>query len=272
MKISEWLKSATKKLESAGIGTARLDALVLAEDATGHDRAYLLAHPEKELANKQVSELASKLQRRQSHEPLAYIRGFTEFYGRKFIIDARVLEPRPESETMIDLFKKSAATKVAHVIDVGTGSGALAITAKLEFPTVQVSALDIDPKCLVVAKINAKNCSVSIDFYQGDLLDPLPSTISHQPSAILANLPYVPDNFTVNQAASHEPKTAIYGGPDGLDLYRQLFHQINTKNITIQYIFTESLPPQHVELSKIASSNGFKLSQSEDFIQVFVKS
>src|SRR5690348_11619250 len=103
MKINDWLSSATKKLENSGIVTARLDALVLAEDATGKDRSYLLAHPEFVLKGPTFHKLELQIERRLNHEPLAYIRGKTEFYGREFVIDESVLEPRPESEAIIDL-------------------------------------------------------------------------------------------------------------------------------------------------------------------------
>lgn len=269
MITSDWLKQATTKLNEAGVGTARLDALVLLEDATGHDRAYLLAHPEKELASELVSELASKLQKRVEHEPLAYIRGKTEFYGREFIVDNSVLEPRPESETMIELLKTVTGLP-SHIVDVGTGSGALAITAKLEVPTANVSAIDVDPGCLTVARQNAKKHQTEIKFHQGNLLEPLKD--SKDKLALLCNLPYVPDSFTINQAAMREPKIAIFGGPDGLDYYRQLFKQIDSFKLNVKYVLAESMPPQHYKLAQIANNeHSYKLQKTDDFIQVFTK-
>src|SRR3954469_15390619 len=106
MKIDQWLASATKKLEQAGIGTARLDALILLEDIIDKDRAWLLAHPEHEIPAAKIAKLEKLLNRRAGHEPLAYVRGRTEFYGREFFITPAVLEPRPESETMIDCLKE----------------------------------------------------------------------------------------------------------------------------------------------------------------------
>lgn len=267
MKINDWLSQATAELDKAGIGTARLDALVLAEDVTGQKRSYLLAHPEYQLTSEQVSELVNKLERRASHEPLSYIRGKTEFYGREFIVDKHVLEPRPESETMIDLLKKIPVSD-SNIVDVGTGSGALAITAKLELPSVIVEAVDIDPGCLAVAKRNARKYSADIKFSQANLLQPLSNQRSY---TLLCNLPYVPDSFTINQAAMREPKIAIFGGPDGLDLYRQLFGQIKSHQLNIQYILTESLPTQHQTLVDIAKHHGYRQQTTDDFIQLFVK-
>lgn len=286
MTIEEWLSRAVARLEEAGIGTARLDALVLAEDATGKDRAYLLAHPELLVRGSTSHKLNEQIERRIKHEPLAYIRGRTEFYGREFIVDRRVLEPRPESETMIEIlchldrsgkistrFLDSARNDIV-IADIGTGSGALAITAKLEIPDAKVSAVDIDPDCLAVAKKNAKKHSVDIDFHKGNLLGPLQDP-SSKISVLLCNLPYVPDNYQINQAAGNEPGIAIFGGPDGLGLYRKLFLQI-AKNLqfkrSIKYILTESLPFQHEELIKIAWGYGYKQTAGEDFIQLFKSS
>src|SRR5215471_10178286 len=106
MTIISWLQSSTLKLTEAGITTARLDCLVLLEDETGEDRSWLLAHPEHSLQIETTQKLNKKVIQRARHEPLAYIRKKTEFYGREFYIDHHVLEPRPESETMIDVLKQ----------------------------------------------------------------------------------------------------------------------------------------------------------------------
>ncbi len=137
---------AAEILEAAGIETGRLDVLVLLEDVTKVDRARLLAEPETELLPKQTVELATLLTRRAGHEPLAYVRGKTEFYGREFIVTPAVLEPRPESEMIIDVLKKLAAKgEISKIADVGAGSGALGITAMSELPEVKVDLLEIDP-------------------------------------------------------------------------------------------------------------------------------
>ncbi|MGH7237715.1 MAG: peptide chain release factor N(5)-glutamine methyltransferase, partial [Candidatus Saccharimonadales bacterium] len=128
MKIEPWLKQATKELETAGIGTARLDCLVLLEGVTHKDRSWLLAHLGFKLNATHIKKLDNQVGRRAEHEPLAYIRNKTEFYGREFYIDQRVLEPRPESEAMINLLKSLNLLSNQIIIDVGTGSGALAVT------------------------------------------------------------------------------------------------------------------------------------------------
>lgn len=272
MTIQQWLNQATDIISASGIGTARLDALVLLEDVTSKDRTHLLAHPELKLTHEQIIRLQKLLKRRSQHEPLAYVRGKTEFYGREFIITHDVLEPRPESETMIDLLKglkmKDAGIRI---IDVGTGSGALAITAKLELPEAEVSALDIDPKCLKIAQENVDKHAVGVKFIQSDLLESFSLTSQQSAVTILANLPYVPDDFHINEAALHEPRIAIFGGRDGLDLYRRMFEQLTKWTNNHIYVFTESLPFQHAELANIASAQKFTQIAEDDFIQVFVR-
>lgn len=270
MTIEELLSDSTQLLASAGVETARLDALVLLSDITRKDRSHLLAHPEFELSNEQLKALQKLLDRRVKHEPLAYIRGKTEFYGREFILTHDVLEPRPESETMIELLKTQIKQQaVGTIIDVGTGSGALAITAKLESPESSIIAIDIDPNCLNVAKQNAQKHNVSIQFMKNNLLEPSNITPVISPLVVLANLPYVPDDFHINEAALQEPRLAIFGGSDGLDLYRTMFEQLSKDYQQPALVFTESLPFQHHELANIARAQGFAQIAKEDFIQVF---
>lgn len=268
MKLLDYLSDATRLLTDAGIITARLDALVLIGDVIGKDRAHLLAHPEIELTHEQQIQLQKLLDGRATHEPLAYIRGKTEFYGREFVVNNDVLEPRPESEDIIELLKQQSADTI---IDVGTGSGALAITAKLELPQAQVLALDIDQNCLTVTRQNARKHGVDIKFLQGNLLEPVFDHPMQHPVAILANLPYVPDDYAINTAATHEPKLALFGGQDGLNLYRTMFQQLNEYFPTGTLVFTESLPNQHTELMNIALTQNYTQVDHRGFIQVFSK-
>ena len=265
MEVNNWLKVASKELSAAGISSAQLDALILAEDQLGKDRAYLLAHPEIKLSEAQTKSLDRKLKRRLKHEPLAYIRGFCEFYGRRFKINKRVLEPRPESETMIELLKKLPLQAHPIMADVGTGSGAIGITAKLEIPTCEVDLYDIDSSCLAVARHNCALHELHLPGFKRDLLN----RAARAYDIVLANLPYVPNRWKINEAAAMEPRIAIFGGPDGLDLYRRLFEQLSKMSIQPKFVLAESLPPQHEALQKIAQNYGYKLKTTEDFIQVF---
>jgi release factor glutamine methyltransferase len=275
-KVDNWLRSAEKTLVQSGIGTARLDCLVLLEDIMSKDRSWLLAHPEFELTTKQFTKLKNLLSQRAQHIPLAYVRGQTEFYGRTFVVNNSVLEPRPESETMIDMLKKvdfntlkdvksSGKLEQIKLADVGTGSGALGITAKLECPDLDVELLEIDKEALKVAKTNVDLFTLNISAIESDLL----SASSSDLDVLLCNLPYVPDNFQINTAAGHEPNIAIFGGPDGLDVYRRLFDQIKKRSMQPLLILNEAMPPQHDTLESIANSSGYNLIDRQDFIQVF---
>lgn len=265
MTNNRWLKQATDTLQAAGIGSARLDALVLLEDETQRDRAWILAYPEQPILSESVKKLNRKITRRATHDPLAYIRGFSEFYGRKFKVNKRVLEPRPESEAMIDLLKPLKLSSSSWIADIGTGSGALGITAALELHNHQVDLYDIDASCLAVAKHNSTLHELHLNCYKRDLLNRSPRSYD----VLLANLPYVPINFMVNQSAAMEPRIAIYGGSDGLNVYSRMFEQLKWLHRKPKYIFTESLPPQHQKLAKVAKKADYKLAKTQDFIQLF---
>ncbi|HEU5004910.1 MAG TPA: HemK/PrmC family methyltransferase [Candidatus Saccharimonadales bacterium] len=314
--VGEFLQAATDKLTEVGIASARLDSLILIEDLLERDRAYLIAHPETELSTEQANRLNKQVARRARHVPLAYIRGFTEFYGRRFLVNKYVLEPRPESETMINLLKDlyksgqlqrldgaqdgseqrtkpyikygegaaelttqrfaNRASRVAGsagqqassaltIADVGTGSGAIGITAALEIPGGQVDLYDIDSNCLAVAKHNSVLHELRLHTRKRDLLN---RPLRHY-DVILSNLPYVPKDWQINKAAMMEPRIAIFGGKDGLDLYRRMFSQLSRQHRPPKFVLTEALPPQHEELAKIAKTNNYALRASQDFIQVF---
>lgn len=264
MKIKEALKAYQTQLEDAGIATARLDCLVLLEDILNTNRTQILANGNRELTEVEFQKFDDLMSKRTQHIPLAYLRQNTEFYGREFYVDERVLEPRPESETMIEMLK-NLPLKHAKLADVGSGSGALGITAKLEMPNFDVTLLEIDADALAVSKQNAEQHKIDVRTKQNDLLEGLDEHFD----VLLCNLPYVPNDFHINTAATHEPEVAIFGGPDGLDLYRKLFKQLNVYTSKPKYILTESLPPHHQTLADIAASAGYYLKKSEDFIQLF---
>jgi release factor glutamine methyltransferase len=265
MKIKEWLDRATKQFEKAGIGSARLDSLILLEDVVKKDRAWILANPGYKLSNTQLKRLETKTRKRSTHLPLAYVRGHTEFYGRKFLVNRYTLEPRSESETMIELLVNLPVSTKVKIADVGTGSGALGITAALELHNQNVDLYDIDASALAVARHNLALHELHLHTRKSHLLRRHIRTYD----IILANLPYVPDHYKINQAAAMEPKIAIFGGRDGLDVYRRFFAQLHRFNWKPRYVLIESMPPQHEELIQIAKNCGFQLFKSEDFIQVF---
>ncbi len=294
MTIEQVLTYSRQKLKTASIETYILDAEVLLAHVIGKDRAWLLAHLDDSLDSLQgrtsQQQMEVLLKRRVRHEPIAYIIGSCEFYGRRFEVNEHTLVPRPESETMIELllnYFSNIKYQISNIslVDVGTGSGALGITAALELQAVgcrlsAIGCIDIDKNCIQVAKRNAKLHGVEAESYTGNLLQPwlqhrvkkdrINSSLS---TVILANLPYVPDDYPINEAARHEPKHAIFAGTDGLDLYREMFTQLATQHSTLNtlLVLTESLPFQHKELTQIAKRAGFHQLEQQDFIQVFDK-
>ncbi len=266
MTVDTFLKLAVQQLQTAGIESARLDCLVLLEDIVGTDRSWLLAHPEFELEESQQQTLREKIKRRVQHEPLAYIRSKAEFYGREFYVDEHVLVPRPESEGFINLLKNYKLNKkYTHVLDLGTGSGCIGLTVVAELPTLYVTLADIDHSALAVAQKNAEKLNLQASFIASDLL----STITGPYDIIVTNLPYVPDEYPVNEPVAFEPKLALFAGKDGMDLYRKFWNQVHELPEKPQLILTESLLEQHEQQIRLANDASFKLTKTDGLVQLF---
>lgn len=263
--IHKWLQQAQRQLKDSGIDSYPLDSLILLERVTGLGKAHILAHQDKQLTNKESAKLEELLSRRTKREPLAYINEVKEFYGRDFYVDKRVLIPRPESESFIALLKKHKITH-QNVVDVGCGSGALGITAKLELPTNKVTLLDIDSKALAVAHKNTLNLLADCTLVEGNLL-PKENVFT----VVLANLPYVPKDLSVEAELSYEPSLALYANNNGMELYENLWKQISSQS-NYYYALTESLESQHAKMGQLASSAGFKLTDSDNLVQLFTRS
>lgn len=269
----QWLKDCTDSLREGGIETARLDAVVLMGYAIKKPREWLLAHDDTALDDVAIKVLNTLRARRLAREPLAYILGSKEFYGRTFHINKNVLIPRPESESMIDLLKeilKQVQEDDIIVGDVGTGSGCLAITAKLELPQATVVAIDISVEALNVAKLNAKTLGAEIAFIQSDLLDDVPISNSQIPSTILANLPYVPDSLITAPEITKEPPLALFSGVDGMDHYRRFWLQVDGLSKKPIAVITESLENQHQAMCKLAKQAGYRQQKVATLAQVFI--
>jgi release factor glutamine methyltransferase len=264
MTVGQFLTTAMQALVEAEVESARLDVLVLLEDTLDKNRASLLAHPEIQLSPGQLSKLNNYITQRKKHVPLAYIRGRSEFYGRTFMVDEHVLVPRPETESMITLLKKIPLDGTPRIVDIGCGSGCIAVTAALELPSAKVVACDISPEALQVARKNAQQLKAAVQFAEADLL----GTQAEHFDVVLANLPYVPTDYPINTAATFEPKLALFAGNDGLDLYRRLFVQL--RGSKAHYVICESLEPQHKPLAAIAKTAGYMLEQTDGLTQLFV--
>ncbi len=267
MTIKEWTEKTTIDLHHADISTAELDAEVLLCDELDKDKSWIHAHGDFELSEESVKSLDKKIERRKNHEPIAYIRGRQEFYGRDFFVSPATLTPRPETETLIEsALQILASNNISSVADIGTGSGCIIITLQLEHgDSASYYGCDISEDALTIAKKNAKNLSSNVTFEIDDITKDEQKSWADS-DLIVANLPYVPSDFQINLAATHEPDFAIYGGSDGLKYYQFLFKKLTLMN---RFVITEALPPQHESLAKLASAHGYKLLETNDLIQLF---
>lgn len=222
--LNQLLTQGAECLAKAGIDSAWLDAELLMAQTLNQDRAFVLSHGDKIISPAQQKRFRSLIGQRFRRYPLAYLLGHKEFYGLDFTVTPDVLVPRPESELMVELARQEIRLD-SLLIDLGTGSGCIAIALAPYFP--KIFAVDISAKALAVAKKNAKQHGVQhTTFYQSDLLEKLP--ISKFPShlVITANLPYVSQKLMKEPSIQKEPKLALYGGKDGLDVYRKLALQL----------------------------------------------
>lgn len=208
---------AAGRLERAGIEAPRLEAQLLATHVLGRDRTWLFAHDDEPF-----NELAGEvlLQKRESRYPLAYLLGEREFYGRLFKVNPSVLIPRQETETTLEL-GLGTGDELRHprVLDLGTGSGALGVTLKLERPSWRVVCSDISTKALEVAADNAWRLEANVSFVLGDLLD---SFCDGCFDLIVSNPPYVGWEETLGPELDYEPDVALYAPESGYAVYRRL--------------------------------------------------
>lgn len=271
MQIKDWLANTVTTLDNAGVDAARTDCLVLLEDVLQKERSWLIAHDDTELTPAQIGQLDSYAQRRAHREPLAYIRGKAWFYGRLFTVNSNALIPRPETEAFISFLKILGPKKI---IDVGTGSGAIAITASLELPGAAVIATDTSTSALAVAQHNAAvHNAANIHFLHGSLLEPLSDT-DLDDAVIVANLPYVPATPSAQKASpeiTHEPAAALFSGEDGLKHYRSFWREIAARSRKPTHILTEALQTQHNELTELAVQAGYMLEHTDLLVQQFAR-
>ena len=234
MTLGEALADARARLRAAGVDEAPLEAEVLVMAAAGISRAALYASLREAPDPGFQGRLDSTLARRGDREPLAYILGRREFFGLEFEVNPAVLVPRQETEALVDLVVALARKHFggeAVIVDVGTGSGAVAVSAALALPRSRVIATDISREALAVAASNAARLGAGerVEFRFGDLLDATPLTAEEAAVAIVAaNLPYVTDEEMERLAPEvrREPRLALSGGADGLDPARRLLAQV----------------------------------------------
>ena len=221
--LLEVLRGTERYLADRGVENPRLNAEHLLAHALGLKRMELYLQFDRALTEAERAPLRDLVKRRGAREPLQHVLGTAEFHGRTFLSDKRALVPRPETEQLVELALEFAKNKsAATLLDIGTGSGVIALTIALEIPSATVHASDLSPDALALAAENAARHALNdrLAFHPADLLPPGNTKFD----LIIANLPYIPSDEipSLSPEVRHDPRTALDGGPDGLDLIRRL--------------------------------------------------
>lgn len=269
--VVDRIAAARERLQSAGIkaADARLDAEVLARHALGWDRAALIARGREAEPDGFGETFDELIGRRAAREPVAQIRGTREFWGLDFEVSRDVLTPRPETEMIVEeALAFAAAHPCRRVVDVGTGSGCLAVAIAHSRPGLDVCAIDLSPEALAVARRNAARHGVDdrIVFLQGDLLAPL----TERADLIVANPPYVPNRDAGHmspEVVSHEPHVALFGGPEGLEIARRLLTQAPAHLAPGGRLIVEFGFGQEPELTELAEMAGWQVIRVREDLQ-----
>ncbi len=228
MQLRQALTTAIEHLTEHSVGSPRMNAETLLMFVLNSDRAYLYAHPEYELTADEQARYDEAIAERSTGRPAQYITGHQEFWGMDLIVSPAVLIPRPETEHVIETVLELARAKHAHrIVDVGTGSGCIALALAMEMPWARVEAVDISPPALEVARANAARLQLDhrIIFHQSDLLAGAPAAAY---DFVVSNPPYVPESEpeqAQREVREFEPKMAVFAGESGLEVYRRLAPQ-----------------------------------------------
>jgi len=229
MDIKEAIAAATERLAQEPIGPPRMAAETLMMFALGCDRAHLFAHPERSLTQDEQLKFEDAVAQRASGKPLQYITGVQEFWGLEFVVNPAVLIPRPETEHLVEATlerMRASGMGNSRLIDVGTGSGCVALALASELPNAEVEAVDISFVALEVARTNAQRLGLAarVKLYESDLL----ARAGGGYDFIVSNPPYVgrcESDKVQKEVREHEPDVAVFGGEHGLDIYRRLIPQ-----------------------------------------------
>ena len=257
--LREVIQNTHRVLEAAGIPDSRLEAEVMVMHQMRLPRQDIFSRQEQEVAPQQEQELAATVERRLTREPLAYILGIREFYGINLMVNSDVLIPRPETEGLVEhaLFMALMGMETTELViaDVGTGTGAIAINLAIHLPAARIYAFDSADAALDVAAYNirAHNVADRITLGKGDLLEPLQEPVD----LIVANLPYLPTSRIpkLQPEIQWEPKIALDGGEDGLDLIRRLLSQASSKVKEQATILLELDPEQVPAVEELAKQH-----------------
>jgi len=262
MTLADVLQQATRA------GLDRLDAQMLLLHALGrspHDRAWLIAHDRDPLPADASPRWTTLLQRRQAGEPVAYLLGEKEFGGLRLRVDARVLVPRPDTEVLVDwalnALPRPGGPHTPRLLDLGTGSGAIALTVASRRPDAQVTATDASAGALAVAQTNAQRLALPVRFAHGAWLAAVPG---ERFDVIASNPPYIAEGDAHLTALTHEPITALTSGPDGLDDIRQIVAQAPAALLPGGWLLLEHGHNQAAAVRALLNAAGFQQVSSRN--------
>lgn len=271
MNVLSALTFGAKALRKKGLIEYRIETEVLLALTLNKSRVYLLAHPEQDLTKRQLVRFKKYIARRRKREPVAYITHTAHFMSLEFYVDKNVLIPRPETELLVESALSSKPltldpkTPSCSILDLGTGSGAIAISLAKSLPNVQITATDISAKALAIAKKNAKSHNVNIQFLKGDLFKPVKN---RKFDLIIANPPYVSlsEYIKLSPQVKYEPKKALLAGKDGLNVIRRIIKEAPQYLKPNGILMFEIGAYQGSAVQKLAKQNGFeRITVSKDY-------
>lgn len=273
LSVKDWLDDATRQLVFAEIPSARLDSELILAHTLRENRSHLHAHNDDILSARDQEIANARLDLRLDHVPVAYIIGHKEFYGRRFRVTTATLIPRPETEALLDLIDQALPKNSTllddklRFVDVGTGSGIIGITAKLEHPELDVTLADISRHALKVAERNANELHADVTLLRSDLL----ANYAFMANIIVANLPYVDPDWERSKELQHEPQEALFAADGGKALIFQLLAQTKSKLATGGSLILEADPEQHDAIKQEAKKYGLLLQGHKDYGLSFQK-
>jgi len=239
--------------------SARRDADVLLMHTLKKSRAWLMAHGDELLSDELFLSYTELLERRRRGEPIQYITGETEFYGLPFRVTPEVLIPRPETEHLVEkVIELAARFEQPRIVDVGTGSGAIAVALAHEWLSAVITAIDLSSSALAIARENAKRNEVDLRFLDGDLLAPVAGECFE---IVVSNPPYVPsgDRATLSvEVREYEPALALFAGDDGLDVYCRLIPAAFGALVPGGYVALEIGYGQSKAITELLAKAGFE--------------
>jgi len=266
MQIREALAQGSADLKYAGIKTPGLDASLLLAHILNTDRTKLIAKGTDRISEKKCAEFCELIERRANGECTAYIIGKKEFRSLEFEVNNSVLVPRPETETLVEtaidiIQKNSQNNPIVNILDLCTGSGAVAISLKNEMPACEITATDISTNALNTAIRNAEKLlgDKIIKFFQGDLYNALPRPLPRPYSLIVSNPPYIPSEEiqTLSAEVQNEPRIALDGGISGLEIIERIIEKAPDNLQKNGYLLLEADPRQMEQIAILLEKKGF---------------